>query len=104
MIPLDLPAATLPPEPRRPPIPGPLLVNAAGYGLVEQPDGTHAPMKLEQGLSIGWMPLPELGGMLLVLGDAPGPRAAIATTLTRPGLQGLIADLQSIDAQIEELG
>lgn len=85
---------------RRPPIPGPLIVLANGMGLIPQPDGTHALRHIEQGLTLGWMPTPEFGGILLSIRDMHCHAEGVVTTISRAGLKGLIADLQDIDAQL----
>lgn len=96
-------AEILPPPIRRAPMDGPLIVLTNGCALVEQPEGYHAPVRVTQGLALGWMPASELGGILINIRDAHCLADPLATTLTRAGLQNLIADLQSIDAQLEEL-
>lgn len=93
----------LPASPRRPPLPGPLIVLANGMGLILQPDGTHALRHIDQGLNLGWMPVPELGGLLVSIRDARCHSEGIVTTLTRAGLRGLIEDLRDIDAQLEAM-
>lgn len=96
-------AEILPPETARPPMPGPLIVTQSGQGLLQQPDGSYALARIEQGLTLGWM---DLGGgfALLSIRDAHCLAPGMATTISRAGLQGLIADLQSIDAQLGEIG
>lgn len=96
-------AEILPPPPRRPPLPGPLLFLENGMGLILQPDGTHALRHIDQGLTLGWMPTPEFGGLLLSIRDAHCLSEGIVTTLTRAGLRGLIEDLRDIDAQLEAM-
>jgi len=96
----------LPPEAEapRPPLPGPLIVRRDGMALMPQPDGSHAWMPLRAGLELGWMPVPELGGIVLAIASATFPAERFATTLSRGGLRGLIADLQSIERQLGEIG
>lgn len=95
-------AEILPPEPARPPMPGPLIVTDSGHGVLLQPDGSYALTRIEQGITMGWMDIGP-GAILLAIRDAHCLAPGIATTLTRPGLKGLIADLQSIDAQLDAL-
>ncbi|AJP72953.1 hypothetical protein [Sphingomonas hengshuiensis] len=92
----------LAPPTRRPPMPGPLVVLTNGMALILQPDGSHAMQRLEAGLTLGWMDTPELGGIILSIRDAHCHAEGLVTTLSRPGLRGLIEDLQDIDAQLGE--
>lgn len=89
---------------RRPaPMQGPLLVDVLGRALLPHPAGGRRFVELRQGLTLGWMPIPKQPAVLLSIADMDCRAEPLATTLTRAGLRGLIADLQSIDAQLEEL-
>lgn len=106
----------LPPEHRvgadRPPLAPfalPLLVRNHGraghYGWV--PDvwrhGCTRYVELCEGLALGWTPAPEIDrAVLVVMGGNPAAPSDdhVAATLSREVLRALIADLQSIEAQM----
>lgn len=90
----------------RPPLDGPLLVLETGHVILPSMRGGDAfeITRLEQGLSLGWKPTPELGGLVLAISDGNAQTPMLATLITRSGLQRLIEDLKSIDAQLGELG
>jgi hypothetical protein len=92
------PAATLP-EPMREAV----IVTADERCIVSHPLGGVAIVPIGAGLALGWTPAPELGGLVLAPFTASGADAGFATVITRPTLRALIADLQAIDAQLENV-
>lgn len=89
-----------------PALPGPLLVTETGHVILPsmRPGGAFELTRLEQGVGLGWMPTPELGGLVLAISDGHARTPILATALTRPALQQVIEDLKSIDIQLGELG
>lgn len=84
-----------------PPMPGPVIVTESGHAVLPLGIGPAGLAPLGAGLMLDWAPAPELGGTILTLGANGVDR--IATVVTRATLRELIASLQSIDAQLEEL-
>lgn len=84
-----------------PPLRDALIVTEDARCIVPDPRGGIAIVPIGTGLALGWTPTPEFGGVTLVAFTAIGPDAGFATTVTRPALRALIADLQAIDAQLE---
>lgn len=79
------------------------------YGRAWLPISTQPGFHLARvhtGLALGWAPRAEHALLNIVGGGDPNrsPVAyeSVAFTLTRPGLQRLIADLTDIDAQLGE--
>ncbi|OJY68674.1 MAG: hypothetical protein BGP16_05410 [Sphingobium sp. 66-54] len=99
----------LPPEDgdRLPPIPYPILIAENGNGWIPHAfnPGIHVCRPVVRGIGLAWTPAPEVGGLLLCIAGG-NPRQptdeAVATFISRKGLREIIADLQSIDAQLEE--
>lgn len=89
------------------PFPGPVIINDWGEVFVPHAffPRSVTSLPLCRGAALGWAPFPEVGGVLLaVFGgnpDAPSDES-MAVALSRDGLRALIADLQSIDEQLEE--
>ncbi|MCP3729290.1 hypothetical protein M9978_02515 [Sphingomonas sp. MG17] len=71
-----------------------------GRCVVTNPSGFSAIAPIGRGIALAWAPAPELGGVALSQFIALGPDRGIVTIVSRPGLKRLIADLQSIDAQL----
>lgn len=72
------------------------------------PDGFQAGifhlMRVCEGAALGWAPVPELNKALVTIwgGNPFAPTGeAIALAMSRRGLRGLIAGLQSIEQQME---
>lgn len=66
--------------------------------------GTFMEMQVGEGASIGWAPIPELNKALVTLwgGNPFAPTdEAIAFVISRRGLRGIIAGLQSIERQMD---
>ena len=94
---------------RLPPIAAPLVVDDHGIVWLPAPDGSGSLIGsyVHAGLRMGWAPVPDLGGLLLVQwgGSASEPgfeEEGVTTFFSRDGLRRLIADLQSIDDQLEQ--
>ncbi|PZU13787.1 MAG: hypothetical protein DI606_04255 [Sphingobium sp.] len=88
------------------PFPFPILLDEAGFAWI--PDGfrpglfQHLP--LCEGAALGWAPIPEFNKALIAIwgGNPFAPTGeALALLMSRRGLRGLIAGLQSIEAQME---
>jgi len=84
-----------------PPMPAPVIVTEAGQVALPIGIGAAGLVPLGAGLMLDWAPAPELGGTILTLGANGADR--IATLVDRATIGELIASLQSIDAQLEEL-
>lgn len=91
-----------------PPMADIILIDDDGDAWVPSPyfPGARHPIPMRHGIALAWTPFAEGGGACLILWSgnptAPGDEA-IVTTMSRDGLQGLIADLQSIDRQMEAM-
>jgi hypothetical protein len=90
-----------------PPMTSPVLVDDDGRAWVPAAfrAGHYALLPVCEGLALGWTPSAELGRVMLVLvgGNMAEPGdESVVTLLTRTGLRNLIADLQSIDDQLED--
>jgi len=73
------------------------------HAHVAHPLGGHARVALRDGLHLAWAPMLLQRRALLVLFAGAEADAGVATTLSREGLRRLIADIQSIDAQLGEM-
>ena len=86
------------------PFPDPIVVDGSGNAMLPYPfeAGALANVRICAGVSLGWAPVPELGAVLLSLwGGTPETGRSfhnVTTTLTLPGLEALIVDLQAIAA------
>lgn len=83
-------------------MPGPIIVTETGHVVLPLGIGPAGLELLGAGLLLDWAPTPELGGTLLTI--AAGGTGRIATIINRVALGELIASLQSIDAQLAEIG
>lgn len=90
-----------------PPIGATVVVDQRGYIWMPAPSDAAEIIGLyvHPGLRLGWIPVPEQGGVILSQWGGPGPgegfeEDGLATFLTRDGLRRYIADLQAIDAQL----
>lgn len=100
-------AEILPPPTRFAQMQGPLIVRRTGRGpsaITTHPRGGSVVVPLEQGVDVAWTPTPELApeGVTLALFGGDRGDVGFATSLSRRGLQALIRDLKSIDAQLDE--
>ncbi|MFD1103687.1 hypothetical protein [Sphingobium olei] len=84
----------------------PILLDDNGCAWI--PDGFQAGcfrlLPVGEGASLGWAPIPEMNKALISIwgGNPFAPTGeAIAIAISRRGLRGIIAGLQSIDAQME---
>ncbi|MDQ2736993.1 MAG: hypothetical protein M3Y55_18835 [Pseudomonadota bacterium] len=89
------------------PIGTPVVVDERGYAWLPGPYGSGCKIGsyVHAGVRMGWTPVPELHGLLLIqLGgrasDSAFEEEGLTAFLTRDGLRRLIVDLQSIDAQL----
>jgi len=83
----------------------PLVIDGKGTGWIAQADGEVHGWFVYQGCRLTHWPMPELGGVALhMLGGIEDQHGwitdAVLVSLTRPGLQALIRDLQAIDASL----
>lgn len=98
----------LPPLSACPPMEHAVIIDDAGRAWLPQPDD-HAARRavpLRHGMQMAWLPFPQVGGALLSLwGGAPHKQGgeALAVAISRTGIRSLIADLQSIDEQLEDM-
>ena len=89
------------------PIGVPVVVDGRGYAWLPVPGGQDVVgWHLKPGLRVAWAPLPGNTGALLhmlagIVDDPAYETDGLAITLTRDGLRRLIADLQSVEAQLE---
>lgn len=90
-----------------PPIDAPVVVDEGGYIWMPAPGDADEAIGhyVYPGLRLGWIPVPEQGG--IILWQLGGPDCeegfeedGLATFLTRDGFRRYIADLQAIDAQL----
>lgn len=86
----------------------PVLLDGAGYAWI--PDahrsGAYQHREVCNGIAIAWAPVPEIERVLLCLagGHPLDPSdEALTVLITRTGLREIIADLQSIDAQLDDM-
>lgn len=89
------------------PIAAPLVIDDRGYVWSPAPNNTGEMIGsfVHGGFRLGWTPIPELNGLLLIQwgGQASDPRFeddGLTTFFTHDGLRRLIIGLQSIDAQL----
>ncbi len=91
-----------------PPMARPVLVNDLGEAWVPHPfyPGMTTNVPLCEGLAVAWAPCTPLRQVILSIwgGNRENPSdESVTTTLSRAGLTRLIADLQSIADQLDEL-
>lgn len=89
-----------------PPMARPVLVTDLGEAWVAHPfyRGVTTNVPLCEGLAVAWAPCTPLRQIILSIwgGHSENPSdESVTTTLTRPGLKRLIADLQSIADQLD---
>lgn len=105
---MQLDAEILPPLDGPPPMEHAVFIDDAHRAWVPHPflpDARRA-LPLRSGLAMGWTPFPEARGALVALwaGNQDSPsEQAIAVALSREGLKAFIADLQSVDRQLEDM-
>lgn len=90
-----------------PPIGAPIVADECGYIWMQAPSdaGEVVGLYVHLGLRLGWIPVPEQGGLILSQWGGLGPEErfeedGLAIFLTRDGFRRLIVDLQAIDAQL----
>ena len=103
-----LPPAHGPRQDPFPPMQSTVLHLDDGTVFVPHPFVHHVSSRVPlcEGLSVAWAPCTPAPQLLLsIWGGHPGSPTdeSVTTTLTRTGLRRLIADLQSIDRQIDDL-
>jgi hypothetical protein len=99
-------AEILPPEGSLRPFDGPLILvgDERDYRvIIPDPSGNLASVPLREDLHLGWTYEERLGGAILCLFAGHAADAGFAVKCSREGVRELIADLQSIDAQLGEL-
>ncbi|MCW2390937.1 hypothetical protein M2336_002775 [Sphingobium sp. B1D7B] len=110
MIRGDIIAEVLPPEGAGPfpQAADPLVIDDRGFGWVPHAfrPGFCSYTLITRGMGIAWWPLSEIGGAIIaVYGGNPAQPTdeTVVFSISRDGLSGLIADLQSIADQLEQL-
>jgi hypothetical protein len=95
----ERPTATiLPPEGAFPPCAVPIVV-VDDHALVPHPLDGHVAVALREGVHIAWAPVAG-GGVLLPMFFGRDAALGVAVSMTRDGFRAMIADLQSIEAQL----
>ncbi|MCW2412038.1 MULTISPECIES: hypothetical protein [unclassified Sphingobium] len=85
----------------------PLLIDERGFGWVPHAfrPGFCAYTPITRGVGIAWWPIQEIGGAIIsAYGGNPAQPTdeSVVFSITREGLRGLIADLQSIADQLDQ--
>lgn len=100
-------AELLPPIGAEPlaPVPMQILVNENDVAWIPHAfaDGWLTAQRVTRGIGLAWTPAPEVDGVLLMIagGNPDQPTDENVTAfISRKGLRQIIADLQSIDAQL----
>lgn len=87
------------------PMTEPLLIDGHGFALMPHAyvSGFHLRTFVAEGMGMTWTPLSADRIILCLVGGNPAAptNEALATSISRNGLRELIADLQSIDRQME---
>lgn len=91
----------LPPEGAFAPMPTAIAFPELGVAAVPHPAGGATSVELRDGLHLAWAPTEE-DKVLLALFAGRRAEIGFAVTSSHQGLRELIADLQSIDAQLGE--
>lgn len=91
-----------------PPIGVPVLIDEQGQAWLPHPNepGELLGCYVHQGFRMAWIPVTELGGLLLTFfgGHRPEPgfeEESVTIALTSDGLKMLVRDLQAISAALE---
>ncbi len=93
----------LPPEGAFAPFPGPLVVGEGPFGhdaYFPHPSGGVQLVPYRDGLFFAWTPIDDAGTIALGMFIGKGAEFGTAATITHTGLARIIADLQSIHAQV----
>lgn len=85
------------------PMSRPIIVLSSGDRcIVPHPSGFEAVAPIARGTHLAWAPAKPVGDVALVQFGGNGAPEGLVTILSRAGLRNLIADLQAIDAQLEQ--